>query len=96
MDISEIKEIKGIERITINPGEQSKVIKRDTSILLIAGVDGCGEVRTLENKGGWIVSPNYATHLSFRDGSEFVIKVAKAFKVSLIALVQKIELTKKS
>ena len=79
--LAENKELKGMMRFTVNPGEVSGVIKREDKEFLVAiPIDGCGTIRPPERKLGWSLSGHGCPRLDFREGKEFVISVLDTMK----------------
>lgn len=96
MVIPDIGEIKEVIRITVKPGEQSEIIKREgEEFLVFIAVAGCGVIRNIEvaESLGNILSYNGAVRFDFRDGKKFIIEVREELKESLDVIMLRMVLT---
>jgi len=96
MVIPDIKEIKEVTRIIVQPGKESEVIKREgEEFLVFIAVSGCGVIRNIEvaKSLGNILSYNGAVRFDFRDGKKFIIVVREELKEPLDVIMLRMVLT---
>ena len=95
MKIKDIKEIKEIQRIIVEPGQKSEVIKREGNcFLIIVTVQGSGVILQADHEdGGQNVNYNTAPRLDFRDGNNYRIKAWDFTIEPLVVIVYKMLMT---
>ena len=91
---SEIKEIKEIKMIEVNPGETVDLIRRKgNEHLVLITVQGAGVIGLPDRELGDILRYNTAVRLDFRNGEEFVITVREEYEEPLRVIMLRLELT---
>jgi len=95
MLIKGIKEIKDVQRITVEPGQKSEVIQRGDDFLVVIAVQGGGRIRRVGSKReGNFVNYRTAVRLDFDDGKDFQLSVLDIKKEPLVAIVYRMAMTK--
>ena len=95
MNIKNIKEIKDIQRITVEPGQKSDVISRGDDFLVVIAVQGGGMIRQVgRENGGNFVNYRTAVRLDFDYGKDFQLSVLDVKKEPLVAIVFRMVMTK--
>ena len=95
MNIEDIEEIVDIEKITVNPGKQSKVIHWDKGFLIVAAVKGNGLIRKVdEETSGRPLGCEAVIKIASSNDNKFKIVVPENKKEQLIAIIFKMSPTK--
>lgn len=95
-DIKKIKEIADIQRITVNPGQESEVIYWDKGFLIVTAVQGDGLLRNADDED--IVrslSCEAVIKIASSNDNKFKLAVPKDKKKPLVAIIIKMLSTKK-
>lgn len=95
MDIEDIEEIVGVERIIVNPGKESEVVTWDKGFVIITAVQGNGLLRKVDDEiGGRPLNCDAIVKVAFSNDNRFKLAVPKNKKESLVVIVFKMLSTK--